>query len=136
MTGAYWAKSVKRGLKLLKNSKTVILQDEIECGAEDEIYWFGQTTAEITVSDDGKTAKLKISDATVYAYILGGDGTFSVTEAKSSEWSPKISGQAQNAGFRRLTVRMSGKTSYTLSIAFVPEGENAPEGIKSLSDWK
>ena len=135
MTNAYFCESVKRGMKLIKGTKTVIIQDEIVCKDTDDIYWFGHTKATIDISEDGKTAKLTIGDTVINAYILGEDGAFFIKTAKSTEWSPKVEGQAENTGYARLSVNLKGKTSYTLSIAFVPEGQTAPIGVTPLANW-
>ncbi|MBQ0102046.1 MAG: heparinase II/III family protein [Firmicutes bacterium] len=135
MTNTYFCTSVKRGMKLLKETKTVIIQDELKCSASTDTYWYGHTKAKIDIAADGKSAKLTLNGTVLNAYILGADGVFTVTEAKSSEWAPKISGQAENTGYSRLTVNLKGGTEYTLSIAFVPEGQPVPTGITALADW-
>ncbi|MBQ0102050.1 MAG: hypothetical protein KBT31_04565 [Firmicutes bacterium] len=135
MTSAYWCGSVVRGMKLLKDTKTVIIQDEIKCTSGTDMYWFAHTNGEIEISEDGKSAVITDSGEKLVAYILG-EGVFTVMEAKSTSWSPAVEGQAENVNFKRLTVNVKDKTEYTIAIAFAPEGVTPPSSVVPLADWK
>lgn len=137
MTSAYNARSVVRGMKLLRDAKTVILQDEIRAeDPSDDIYWFGHTKADLTVSEDGREASLTIRKVTVKAVLLG-DGVFTVLPAETTEWSEnQTGGQGVNEGFKRLTVNLTGKTDYTICVAFFPEdGSGEIPAPVPLEDW-
>ncbi|MBO4770176.1 MAG: heparinase II/III family protein [Clostridia bacterium] len=137
MTSAYNASKVARGLKLLRDTSAVVLQDEIKAAsASQDIYWFAHTKASVQISDDGKVAHLALQAARIKAVILG-DGVFTKRGAETSEWSQnQNAGQASNSSFSRLTINVTGKTEYTICVVFVPEDSTAElPALTPLSEW-
>ena len=67
MTQAYRedAKSILRAIKLHNNRQAVLVQDEISCLLPSDVWWFMHTQADVTISDDGKTATLTKGGVTV-----------------------------------------------------------------------
>lgn len=124
-----------RTLLLDKQSKAMILRDEMCFDKSTETYWFAHTSADIKILDD-KNAELTIEDDGVtkklYVRILKGDGKFTVMDAKPLETSPNPDKleynlnrgltQNKNIGFTKLTIHQtyhSGENE--LVIAAIPE---------------
>lgn len=135
------AESVWRGVKLDNNRKTVTIQDEIIMKKPSEFYWFAHTPASIGISDDGKKAYLVLNGKTLLAEIAAGEGAaFSVMEAKPLPTSPKVAGQEENEGFRKLTIHMTDVTNLNLTVIFnnYDSNYNVDSYIRDfipLSEW-
>lgn len=135
MTSAYYGQNVLRGLKLIKKTGAVLIQDDIKCSAEDDLYWYAHTCAEIEILNGGKTAKLTQDGKTFWCEILA-DGEFAVAEAKSHPGSPKIEGQSPNDGTRKLVINMKGKDAYTIAVAFAADDEGAKSAkVTPVAQW-
>ena len=150
MSAATPGKTVVRGMKMLRESGSVILQDEIECLAEDTLRWSAHTPASIRLYESGKAAVLDIAGTRLYVALLA-DGVFGVRSAAPDENSP-IPGpapsagcadpkpQATNEGIQKLEVHLKGKESHRIAVWFKPlaEGEELPTekpSVKPLSVW-
>lgn len=133
------AVSVVRGLKMIKDKKCVILQDEITLNNPGEIYWFAQTRADIDVASDGKSAVLTIGGEKLLAEILG-EGQFTVMDAVTLPSTPKISGESDNSAYRKLSIHLTDVKDTTISVAFTPlDGEKTDvlwrPSVYSLTEW-
>lgn len=64
MEEAYFGKAIsaKRGLKLFDNRKRMIIQDEITCEENSDIYWSIHTDADIVLANNSKTAYLTMKN--------------------------------------------------------------------------
>jgi hypothetical protein len=148
MSAAFPGKNVIRGMKMLRESGSVILQDEIECAAEDVIRWTAHTPATVMFRESGKSAILDIGGTKMRVVLLT-DGYFTVRAAAPDAYSPipapaehadGLHYQATNEGIQKLEIHLSGKESHRIAVWFKPlaEGEGfdaeAPE-IKPLAEW-
>ncbi len=150
MSTAYPGKRVVRGMKMLRESGSVVLQDEIECCAEDIIRWSAHTPASVIFCNQGKTVILDV-DGTKMAAVLLSDGYFTLRAAAADENSPvpepavydggtTLRYQAVNNGFGKLEIHLSGKESHTVAVWFYPltDGREIPTEkpeIIPLKNW-
>ena len=150
MSAAYPGKRVVRGMKMLRADGSVILQDEIECTAEDTIRWSAHTYAFIRLAENGKAAVLDVGGTKMYVALLA-DGVFDVRAAAPDAYSP-IPGpapsassetpkpQAVNEGFQKLEVHLKGADAHRIAVWFYPltDGREIPKEkptVKPLAVW-
>ncbi len=135
MSAAYPERCVVRGLRLDRTERAVVLQDEINCKAEDLIRWSAHTPAEITLSEDGKLATLDLDGTRLCAELLTG-GAFEVCLGRADENSPIVQPapretspipepQRDNEGISRLTLHLSGKEAHRIAVRFYVPNEDA-----------
>ncbi len=150
MSEAYNGQSVVRGMKMLRESGSVLLQDEIECAENDVIRWSAHTPAAIRLYEKGKAAVLDIEGTKLLAVLLT-EGCFEVRAAVADENSPTLAPaptstssipvpQATNEGIQKLVVHLTGKMKHTVSVWLRPlqEGEDIPAQkpqVSALSLW-
>ena len=152
MSEAFPEKRVLRGMKMLRADESVILQDEIECTAEDVIRWSAHTPASVRLFESGKAALLDIGGVKMYVESLA-DGVFEVRAGVADEnspvvWNPNANentkpehrGQALNNGMQKLVIHLKGKTSYRIAIRMLPltdgkEISAEKPTVKPLSIW-
>ncbi len=150
MSAAFPGKRVIRGMKMLRESGSVILQDEIECCAEDVIRWSAHTPASVRLYESGKAAVLDIEGTKMYVSLLT-DGYFTVRAAAPDEHSPipapapsasnpEPQPQAENPGVQKLEIHLKNKDSHRIAVWFRPlsDGEELPcekPAVKPLAIW-
>ena len=149
MSAAYPEKTVVRGLLMDRESESVLLQDEIECKAEDVIRWSAHTPATVELSEDGKRATLDIEGTRLIAELLT-EGAFEVCPGRADENSPEVQPapretspipepQRDNEGISRLTLHLSGKVLHRIAVRFsvLSEEKAAKEAasVTPLSLW-
>ena len=150
MSAAFPGKRAVRGMKMFRADGSVILQDEIECTAEDIIRWSAHTPAAIRLYESGKAAVLDIDGVKMYVSILT-DGYFTVRAAVPDENSPEVlpapsssnpepRPQATNEGYQKLEIHLKNKDAHRIAVWFKPlsEGEANPTekpAVKPLSVW-
>lgn len=128
--------TVQRGFLFDRTDGSLLVQDEITAAAGPEIYWFMHVPVrwadrgkQIAISADGKTATITIGSNRLQCRILSGtNATFSLMEAKPLASSPAPSGQSDNSGVTKLTIRYTGTTSERLTVWLTPlkSGQAAP----------
>ncbi len=148
MSEAYPERRVIRGMRFDRPSRSVLIQDEIECKSEDVIRWSAHTPAAVEIAEDGKTAVLDMEGTKLFAELLS-EGVFAVTLGRADENSPVVqpapresdptpAPQKDNEGVSRLFVLLEGKESHRIAIRFteMEEGmEIAPAEVKPLALW-
>jgi hypothetical protein len=150
MSAAFPGKRVLRGMKMLRESGSVILQDEIECTAEDTVRFSAHTPAAVRLYESGKAAVLDIDGTKMYVSLLT-DGYFTVRAAAPDEYSPipgpapgasreELQPQAVNEGVQKLELHLSGKGAHRVAVWFYPltDGREVPKekpAVKPLSVW-
>lgn len=123
MTEAYsdYVTSSRRGIKMTHGRTMVVVQDEIRSDKVNEhLYWFAHTPADVTVSDNGKTAILDIEGNKMEARILSDDGVFEVLPAQPFETSPKVSGQSLNEKYSKLSIHLKNVANADICVCFTP----------------
>ena len=95
------------------------------------------TQADVTISDDGKTATLTKGGITVYARLLSGDGSFSVMDAQPLPTSPQNSSQNANTTFRKLAICFENVENLTIAVEFTPsEYAGQTSQIIPIENWQ
>ena len=143
LTAAYedsGAKSVLRGLKMIKDKECVIIQDEISLNAPGEIYWFAHTKGQIEVAADGRSAVVTVGTERLWVEIISDGGTFTIMNAELLPTSPVVAGQTDNSEYRKLAIHLTNTQNTTISVACIPlkSGETQPlwiPTVQSIADW-
>ena len=150
MNDAYFGRTVERGMKMLPKRNGVILRDWVVMDSSETGYWFAHTKANITLSDDSRSAVLDIGGDKIWVGILTGGLTFDIMDAvqlnsslipvdnEHTENDGAYTGQRNNSAYKKLAIRLSGSTDIT--VAFVPlanliptdENTTAESGIEEL----
>ncbi|MCE5266697.1 MAG: hypothetical protein LLG00_02280, partial [Planctomycetaceae bacterium] len=102
--------------------------------------WFMHTSAQITLSDDGRSATLQQANVSLVARLSGPPkARFEVRPCEPLPTSPKPEKQAQNKGLRKLTVHLPETGGLRMGVLFTPlDGQpdaGQPLALKPLSDW-
>ncbi len=143
LTDAYkeHADSVKRGVGLVNNRSSVIIQDEIKAKENSEIYTFYHTTADISIEDDGKTAILTQYGKQLRCTLASPSGAkFEILDAEPLPTSadPGYT-QYSNKDKKKLTVHLENTKNATITVLFTPYVPSYPEGslsrIINLDKW-
>ncbi len=128
----YGASSVRRGFMLFDNRSRVLLRDEITCTNPSEVYWFGHTKAQVTLSQDKKTAELMLNGKTLLAQIASpSNAVFYVMDAQPLPTSPNPEGQNSRDGHRKLAIHLSNVKNTSIAVVFTPVMEDS-DRTKSL----
>lgn len=143
LTAAYepsGAKSVIRGLKMIRDKECVVIQDEISLSAPGEIYWFAHTKGQIAVADDGRSAVVTVGSEKMWVGILSDVGKFTIMNAELLPTSLAVPNQTDNSSYRKLAVHLTNIKDTTISIACIPlkQGETQPSwtpSLKAISEW-
>ena len=138
LTAAYkasGANSVVRGLKMIKDKKAVIIQDEISLDKAGEIYWFAHTSGQVSVASDGRSAIVTVGSDRLWVGLLSSGGKFSVMSAKLLPTSRPVSGQTSNSDYRKLAIHLTNTKDMTITVACIPlkKGETKPAWTPSVS---
>jgi len=143
LTAAYepsCAKSVVRGLKMIKEKECVIIQDEISLNAPGEIYWFAHTKGQISLANDGRSAIVTVGSEKLWVGIISDDGKFTIMNAELLPTSRAVSNQKDNSEYRKFAVHLTNTKNTTISIACIPlkQGETQPAwtpAVTLISEW-
>ncbi len=143
LTAAYkpsGAQSVLRGLKMIKDKKCVVIQDEISLNSPGDIYWFAHTKGEITLANDGKSAIVTVDSEKLWVGLISDDASFTVMKAEPLSTSPVVPNQTDNSNYQKLAVHLTNTRNATISVACIPlkQGEIQPSwipSIKTMSEW-
>lgn len=157
MSSAYDAANgaVQRGIRMLNGRRQVLVQDEIAASVTDSIVWQINTNATITLSDDKRTATMKIKDLkginagyqvdgslnqeqTMIAKILEPSGaTFEVTTPPQRLYGndPNTAsgeqGDQANPGISTLSINLSGGSDQTIAVVWQPQWADLSDADKA-----
>ncbi|MBR2461123.1 MAG: heparinase II/III family protein [Clostridia bacterium] len=135
MSAAYFGKGVIRGVKMTSDRGSVIIQDELTLEDGDVGYWFAHTKAEITLSDDARSAILDMDGVKLRATVLSG-GTFEVMAADYMFPSIRQPGSRDNSAFRKLAVSFRGSSVICVELAPMREEEaDSSAQVTPISQW-
>ena len=146
-----------RGLWFKDNRSTIVIQDEAVMSEDMDIWWFAHTqNAEITVSDDGRSAIVQRNGIYLYCEIVTDmpeAAKFSVMDAVSLDG--KYTGWTVSSGyytgdtegnresFKKLTVRVDDCAELRLAVVFkvIESPAEVPEigttyQWTNIADWK
>lgn len=135
--------SAKRAMALINDRSAFIVRDEIITSKPSDIYWFAHTKANVTLSDDGKSAILEQKGKKLYVGLLTpSDASFTVEKDEPLPQSPQYDFQESsfNASVHKLRIHISDSESANISVFMMPirGGEDVtkyiPE-VKSIDEW-
>ncbi|NLT08770.1 MAG: hypothetical protein GXY08_04625 [Ruminococcus sp.] len=143
LTAAYepsGAKSVVRGLKMIKDKECVVVQDEISLNVPGDIYWFAHTKGLIEVSNDGRSAVVIVGSEKMWVGLVGSEGKFTVMNAEPLPTSPVVPNQKDNSEYRKLAIHLTNTKEATVSVVCIPlkQSEIKPSwipSVKAISEW-
>lgn len=134
--------SAKRGIMLDKNRSRLVVKDEITAKTPSEFYWFVNTRADITISEDKKSALWEMDGERMLVRIANGPelAGFEIMPSSPLPTSPNPEVQG-SIGEHKMVIQIGARVdSLDLAVEFVPlkDGEGIPEcePIKALSEWK
>ena len=143
-----WANYVtdyKRGIRLTDERNVFIVQDEYELTNEtNELWWFIHTSADIELSEDGRSATLTKDNIQLEVKVLTDTpGEFLVMDPvplPGSE-SAALENQSVIKDIKRLSFRFDEVESGTFSVAFIPMRIGMPSlyevpEVIPISEWK
>ncbi len=133
---------VQRGIQLLSNRRQVLVQDEIVTPSASAVWWFAHFGSSVgtNISADGTSVTLQSGSERLWGKIVSGGGVWAVRNAEPLPTSPWPPENANNSGYRKLAINLTGVTNTTLAVWFVPlapgevEPTNAP-ALTPLSAW-
>lgn len=123
LTDAYAMQKVRmvtRRFELYDNRTSLRISDEILCDGYSEIYWFMHTKADISISEDGKTATLTKNGKQVKA-TLETDGIFTVMNAEKLSGAYEYDDEYKD--IRKLTVHLTDVRDSKITVTLVPVKE-------------
>ncbi|GAA5987256.1 hypothetical protein JCM11641_003383 [Rhodosporidiobolus odoratus] len=139
--------SVKRAIRYLNGRRQVLLRDEVTATAD--IQWRMQTNATISLSNNDKTATLKLGDQTLIAEITGASAdaaTFSQLAATRLSGDPTssdgytMSADQPNGDAKILAISVDAGTQ-VIEVLFNPQWEGSSNGdfvtppAVAIADW-
>ncbi len=128
---------MQRGIQLLGNRKQVLVQDEIVHPTPTTCWWFAHFNASVAtaISGDGSSVTLQNGAERLWGRIVSGGGVWTVREALPLPTSPAPAENANNTGYKKLAIQLTGVTNTTLAVWFVPlaPGENPPTNTLTLT---
>ena len=127
------SESLHRGVKLMNQGTTILLQDEVVLKDTAAVTWGMTTEAEIQVNH--QSAVLQIDDKQLEATILSPAHAVFIVESAEQEVPEKA-----NIGIQRLIIYIPETTGETITVAFTPLDSKQKRKTKSvevtkLSDW-
>lgn len=136
LTAAYAssdAKSVVRGLKMIKDNGCVIVQDKISLNSKGEIYWFAHTMGTISIASDGRSAIVTVGSDRLWVGLVSEGGKFTEMKAEPLPSTPQVSGQTSNKDYRKLAIHLTDTKDTTITVFCIPlkSGESKPSWIPS-----
>lgn len=132
------ASSVKRAVAVTEDYSKFIVHDSVKNKQASDVYWFMQTTKDVVVADDGKSATLS-SGKKHMKLILQSDcasAKFEVTAAAPLPVSPNPVGQNANEGYYRIAVKSANVTSLNMRVIMIPYiGSECPSFTDTLTSF-
>lgn len=134
LTAAYkasGAKSVVRGLKMIKDKDCVIVQDKISLNSAGEIYWFAHTAGSISIASDGRSAVITVDSNKLWVGLISEGGKFTSMKAEPLPSTPNVSGQTSNKDYTKLAIHLTNVKDTTITVACMPlkNGASKPSWI-------
>ena len=142
--------SAKRGIRLDKTGGSLIVKDELALSQPKNLYWFMHTRAQITLSEDKKTALLYQNGQYLKA-VCAGAGSFCIMDAAPLPGSPKPDlweeninlGLMQNAnnGVKKLAIHLPDAVGQVGLLVYftpvtAPDAEIQVPEVPALEAWR
>lgn len=128
---------VQRGIQLLGNRRQILVQDEIVTPSASNVWWFAHfnSSRTATIGADPTTVTLESGTERLWGKIVSGGGVWTVRTATPLPSSPAPAENADNSAYRKLAINLTGVSSTTLAVWFVPlaPGENPPTAMPAVT---
>ncbi len=128
----------QRGLMLTDNRSRIVVQDEVEIAQPTDFYWFANTKATITFTQDAKCALLDLNGVKMLARIVSApqDASFVTMASRSVVEGVAVS----TAEVPKLAIYLPKQAeNFTIAVEFIPlgagEGMPATNGLVPLASW-
>ncbi len=110
LTEAYRPRGAERVVRTAAfDGESVTLTDGVELTDPGEVWWAAHTPAEVSLSDDGRTAALSLDGDVVEVRLVKPEGArFFVMPAAPLPQSPKPERQAEHDDYRKLAIWIQG----------------------------
>ncbi len=132
-------KSYFRGVKLDRKNRIISIQDEFQTKSPSTVWWSMHTKADISISDNGRSAILTQNGKKAKLEIIGTkDAIFQVFPATylPGEEFP-FSKNSENKGSQKICIRMENVKSEKIRVDFIPlEGKiKQIANCENLENW-
>lgn len=119
------AKSVKRGIMLADNRKSVVIRDEIALGGiNNEVYWFMHVKdGDINITDNN-TAYITVNNKTVKFSVITNAKEYElkVMKAEPLSTSPKTLAQEKTYDeFKKIAIKINCNETLNITVKIQPE---------------
>ena len=144
-----YTKDYKRAFGLFQNREVMVIRDEATVEKDCETWWFGHTVADITLSEDGKSAILtdaKSGKRLWVGIMSNGPEKFTTMPVEPFKESPNIRAEVMEsmfAGKQKLTIMNNRKKGEKIALTVMATplygDEVAPSKlpeVKPISEWK
>ncbi len=154
MTGVYSrdVSNYKRGIKLNRTQRTIMVQDEFTPISTSTVYWLmhSPATDNAQVSSDGKTITLFKNGKTLYGRIASpANATFTVVDRSTTSinylsetlpiFSSIMSGKNSiNTWYGKVQIKLTGLTAgtpVTIRVDLIPDLTTSQLPLRSLDSW-
>lgn len=130
----------ERGIRLFDDRRQVLVQDEVSSPEPVDYRQFLLTRAEVTVSDDGRSAMLVRGGQRLWMQLVTPEGTIAVGDAGPLPWVADPGAQREPVGLRSIMIHLPGVTDATVAVRLVPldagqQPEASAPSLIPLSDW-
>ena len=125
----------KRGFYIGDNFRTLTVRDEIDLAKDNsEIYWFMHTSADAYVADDRTVALSKDGKTMTLTFETNApEAKVSIMDAVPLPTSPQGSGQTNNAGIRKVAIKINASGKVNLAVR-LGEFSGSVKG-EPIKDW-
>ncbi len=131
------ASYARRGFFFTDNRQSLVIRDEINLKKKSEVYWFMQTKADVTVTEngamlayDGKRLKLEAMCDSKLEITVG--------DSVPLPTSPVMNKDLMPTGMKRIAIKLTSSGDTSLTVKLTPYGIGATdisEYHKSIDSW-
>jgi len=141
LTSAYDAKSVRRGILMGDNRKSITIRDELELNSEnDVVYWYMHTDANVNIINNIAYLSKGSKEMQLEFSAQGCNAKIDVVDAKALVPLDGTENDNPNSGIKKIRIKLENGEKPTLTVKITPVGTgNRFEGIGktlSLDEWE
>lgn len=140
MDGIYAdADTMKTGYYIGDNMRSLTVRNEIDLNKKSTIYWFMHTQADVAVNENNEVILSQGQESVKLRFATNAQNAeVSVMDAKPLPTSPNPEQQNQNAGIRKVAIKLEASGHLDLTVNLAPMGEsamNTPLMDIPMSQW-
>ncbi len=131
------ALSARRGFFFTDDRQSLIIRDEITLKEQSDVYWFMQTKADVTVTDDGAVLTYGGKQLKLEAM---GDTELEITVGASEPLptSPVMENDLMPSGMKRIAIKLTSSGDTALTVKLTPydiDSADISDYHKSIDLW-